>query len=200
MAVVAWIGVPVVDDSARNALVVWVNRSFCTLAPVLVACEAVGEDLVDDRVLVPGGQNLALAVVHGNLERRRNAIGKGALTHLAALAGAVTPDIAVGRRDVERVPQDVGLFGRIRDGKADAAIRNGFGRALHGNELLVSAVLLCLVLNPQMKLRRSLGLIPDVNGKRDRLTQRQGAEGHTVALARCYMSGSHDTCASPCRQ
>ena len=175
---------------------VLVDGGLGTLAPGVIARKAVREDLVHDGVLVPGRQRVALLVVHGDLERRRHAIGEGPLAHLTALARAIAPDVTVGGLEVDRVPEDVGRLWHVLHSKADATVGHILAGTLHGNELLVATVLLVLVLHPQVQGGRGLGLVPNVNAQRDRIPQRQGPVRLAIRPFRSYVSCSH-VCTPP---
>ena len=75
--------VPVLDNAALNALTRFFDLGQRSLAPVLVAGIAIGEDLVDHTVLVPLGSNFAV-LVDGDLERRH----LGVIVGYALAAGA----------------------------------------------------------------------------------------------------------------
>ena len=146
--------VPVVHQGALGAVGMQLEGSVGALVPVLAAREAVGEDLVDDALLVPLGKRRAQHLVAGDLERRRLAQGEGSLAGGALGTGAVAPHVAVSRGYLEAVPHELGLVGNEGGREADGVAVRG---ALHVDERLA------FVVNPKTQLRGRLRLVPHVD-------------------------------------
>ena len=163
--------VPVLEHLAVGpALAPHRHGGVGALAPVLATRKAVGEDLVDDALPVPA--RLAGAGREDrDLERRRVAVGEGALAGGPPLAGTVAPHRAVARLDVEAVPDDAGLRRLVRGGEAQAA---GMLGAAHLDEFLAVSV------GPHAQGAEGNVVLPHVYAQRNGAAQLDGTEWRPV--------------------
>ena len=121
--------VPVLDHAALDSVARFFDLGQRALAPVFVTGVAIGEDLVDHAVLVPGGAVLAV-LIDGNLERRHLGVAVGyALAAGAALRRAqANLGLALDIAD-KAVPDKTGLGALKLYGKyAVALVRHGIQR------------------------------------------------------------------------
>ena len=165
-------GVPILDERALDAVLVLLKRRVSELVPALAAGKAIGEDLVDDAVLVPIRLRRA-RLINGELERRRVAVREGALAGGPAGARAVAPDSPVGRLDVEAVPHDAGLGGLIVHREVQVVAVLG---AAHLDELLPVGI------GPHPQRAEGDVVVPNIDAKRDDAAQLGGAEWSSVLL------------------
>ena len=163
--------VPVLHERASGAaLALNGKRVRRALAPVLAARKTIREDLIDDALTVPARLMLA-RLVDRDLERRRVAVGEGALAGGPALAGAVAPHGAVGRLDVEAVPDDAGLRGLV--GGREAQIVPPVCAA-HLDELLALRV------RPDAQGAEDDIVAPHIDAQRNGAAQLDGTERTSV--------------------
>ena len=121
--------IPVLDHAALDSVARLFDFGQRALAPVFVACIAVGEDLVNHATLVPLGTNFAV-LVDGNLEGRDLGVVVGyALAAGAALRRAqANLGLALDIAD-KAVPDKTGLGALKLYGKyAVALVRHGIPR------------------------------------------------------------------------
>ena len=174
--------VPVVNQLALGAIRMQLQSCRGALLPVLATGEAVREDLVDDAVLVPVGKHRALELVAGDLERRRLAIRKGTLARRALGVGAIAPHVAVCRRNLKAIPNNLRHFGRKGSRETNRVTQRG---ALHLDELLA------VLISPQAQLCGCLRLVPHVNPQSDGHAHACGTKRIAVLEGRSHMLSSH---------
>ena len=180
---VSGIGVPVLDQATRGASVGPGHLCLDLLAPALSAREAVWKDLVDDAALVPLGNDLALWVIDRDLKRRWLAEDEGSLTAAVLAGGTVAPDRAVGCRDAEAVPDDLGTLGTEAHRKAQEPVHP---LAHHVDELLA------LLIGPQTQRTSCIGLVPDVYGQRNGAAHLDSTEGFPIHTLRSNVPSSQN--------
>ena len=164
-------GVPVLEHrAARAALAADCQRGRGALLPVRPARKAVGEDLVDDALAVPPRLPGARRVDR-DLERRRVAVGEGALARGPPLARAVAPHRAVGGLDVKAVPHHTGLGRLVACREAQVVTRAG---ASHLDELLAVGV------RPDAQRAEDDVVAPHVDTQRNGAAQLDGTEWGSV--------------------
>ena len=164
-------GAPVLEHLAVGAaLAAHGQRVRRALAPVLPARKAVGEDLVDDALAVPA-RLAGPGREDRDLERRRVAVGEGALAGDPALARAVAPHGAVARLDVKAVPDHAGLGRLVRCGEAQSP---GVLGAAHLDELLAARV------GPHAQGAEGDVVLPHVYAQRNGAAQLDGTEWGSV--------------------
>ena len=160
------------------------ERPFAALAPRGVAPVAVGEDLVDHALFVPGGTKLA-GLEDGDLERRAVRIGIH-LSHAAGLAfrgTEVEASRAIGslHGDVEAVPHERGLWAKERAGE------DAIGAALEGNDGLAAPVDPDAQVDGEGVRRDILG----THGELDRAPRLDGTEGEAVSNVTAVVNEVH---------
>ena len=121
--------VPVLDHAALDSVARLFDFGQRALAPVFVACIAVGEDLVNHATLVPLGTNFAV-LVDGNLERRDLGVVVGYALATGATLRCAQADLGLALDIADKAVPDKTGFGALKlYGKyAVTLVRHGIQR------------------------------------------------------------------------